>query len=486
MTQRSEGIKVAEIDTDVIVLGVGTCGEDLSLRLLGEGLSVVGIEANLVGGECPYWACLPTKMMIRAGNAIAEARRVELLAGNSDVVPSWTPVAERVRAEATGNWDDSIAVQRFGDRGGQLIHGRGHFVGPRTIEVNGDRVVARIGVVIATGSQPTIPPIPGLEGIPYWTTHDAIAAEILPSSLIVLGGGAVGCELGQILARFGVAITIVEGRERLLAAEEPEASAIVEESLTADGVTVLTGVDATRVFATENGVGVDLANGTMVEASLLLVATGRHIDLSDLGLEVLGLNGADHTLDVDATMRVADGVWAMGDVTGKGMFTHLAMHQAGIVGDDILGTLSRIADDEALPRVTFTDPEVGAVGMTEEQALSAGLDIAVVVKSLAATFRGWLHATGSGVIKLVIDRSTGLLVGATAVGPHGGEVLGMLSLAIHAEVPVEKLQTMIYAFPTFHGGVGEAIGAYARGLSTVFEPGNQGIDTIDKVIADLC
>jgi pyruvate/2-oxoglutarate dehydrogenase complex dihydrolipoamide dehydrogenase (E3) component len=232
---------------DVVVIGVGTCGEDLSLQLLDAGLEVVGIEAALVGGECAYWACIPSKVMIRAGSLLAAAQQLDGVAGTAAVTPDWAPVARRVRTEVTGGWDDSTAVSRYQDRGGRLIHGRGRFVAPRTVAVGDETFIAERGVVIATGSQPAIPPIPGLADVAYWTTHDVISAETLPASLTILGGGAVGCELGQLLSRFGVEVAIVESRERLLPAEEPEASAIVAEAFAAAGIAVHTGVSAATV-----------------------------------------------------------------------------------------------------------------------------------------------------------------------------------------------------------------------------------------------
>lgn len=466
-------------DVDVIVLGVGTCGEDLSLRLLGAGLKVVGVEAALVGGECPYWACLPSKMMIRAGNALQEARRVDGLAGKVEVTPDWSPVAARVRAEATGGWDDSIAVARFEGRGGRLIHGRGKLTGPRTVTVRDERITARLGVVIATGSKPSIPPIPGLAEVDYWTTHDIIQLEELPERLLVLGGGAVGCELGQVLSRFGVKITIVEAAERLLPAEEPEVSEEIKNAFTSEGIQVYIGSAVQHVGSQAGSIVVTLADGTELTGEHLLVATGRKVDLSDLGLESIGLESGSRFIPVDERMRAADGVWAMGDVTGKAMFTYVALHQAMILAADILGEEYPPARYDAVPRVTFTDPEVGAVGKTEAQALEEGLDVAVVVKRLPYTFRGWLHATGGGVIKLIVERQTGLLVGASVVGPRGGEMLGMLSLALHARVPLEELRSMIYAFPTFYGGIGETIGAYGRGLSTVLDPDYEGFKVLD-------
>jgi pyruvate/2-oxoglutarate dehydrogenase complex dihydrolipoamide dehydrogenase (E3) component len=466
---------------DVVVLGVGTCGEDLSLRLLGAGLDVVGIEAALVGGECPYWACLPSKMMIRAASTLQEARRVEGLAGQAEVRPDWSLVAARVRAEATGGWDDSVAVARFEGRGGRLVHGRGKLTGPRSVTVGDECFTARRGIVIATGSRPALPPIPGLTEVGFWTTHDVIQAERLPTSILVLGGGAVGCELAQVLARYGVGVTIIEAAERLLPSEEPEASAAVEAAFTAEGMGVHTGAAAERVGSRDGSIIVTLTGGAELAAERLLVATGRRVDLSGLGLESAGLDGTAPSLQVDGRMRAADGIWAMGDVTGKAMFTHMALYQSAIVAAGILGEDHPPARYDAVPRATFTDPEVGAVGMTEAEARAAGLDVVVAVKQVPATFRGWLHVSSGGIIKLIADRQSGLLVGSTAVGPHGGEMLGLLSLAVHARVPLDELRSMIYAFPTFYGGIGEAVGAYGRGLATVIDPAYRGFEMLDAV-----
>jgi pyruvate/2-oxoglutarate dehydrogenase complex dihydrolipoamide dehydrogenase (E3) component len=456
---------------DVIVLGLGTGGEDLALCLADAGLSVVGIEAGLLGGECPYWACIPTKMMVRAANALQESRRVNGLAGKAEVLPDWAPVAARIRAEASGDWDDSIAVARFESRGGTFVRGRGELTGPRTVTV-GDQVFhARRGIVIATGSRPTVPPVPGLADVPYWTTHDAIQVEVLPGSLLVLGGGAVGCELGQVFSRFGVNVTVVEAESRLLPMEAAEASAVVAGAFEAEGIGVRTGARVIRVDALGDAVVATLEDGAQLIAERLLVATGRHVDSSGLGLGAAGLDDSGGVIAVDALMRAAEGIWAIGDVTGKALFTHMASYQGRIAVADILRKDPTPADYRAVPRVTFTDPEVGAVGMNEAEARAAGLDVIVTVKHVGATFRGWLHSAGNaGVIKLIIDRQAGVLVGATAVGPHGGEVLGLLGVAVHARVPVAELQRMIWAYPTFYGGVGEALGAYAAGIIPMLDP----------------
>ncbi len=456
---------------DVIILGMGAGGEELGLRLTGAGLDVVGIEAELLGGECPYWACIPSKMAIRAANLLQEARRVDGMAGHADVTPDWAPVAARIREEATSDWDDTFAVARFEGKGGRFVRGRGTLTGPRTVSVDQQSFTASRGIVIATGSKPAVPPIPGLTEVDFWTTHDAIKAQELPESTVVLGGGAVGCELGQVFSRFGVDVAIVEARDRLMPEEEAEASEVLASAFEAEGIATHTGARVESVDARGESVVAALESGTELTADRLLVAAGRAVDLDDLGLEAAGLDGSAGFVEVDDFLRAADGIWAMGDITAKGNFTHVALYQASIVEADILGESPPPADYTSLPRVTFTDPEVGAVGMSEADARAAGLDVVVTVKDVAATFRGWLHASGNeGVIKLVADRGAGVLVGATSVGPHGGEVLGLLSAAVHARVPLEELQHMIYAFPTFHAGVGEALGAYARGIGKVLDP----------------
>jgi pyruvate/2-oxoglutarate dehydrogenase complex dihydrolipoamide dehydrogenase (E3) component len=467
-------------EVDVVVLGVGTCGEDVSLRLLGAGLQVVGIEASLVGGECAYWACLPTKLMIRAANLLQEARRVEGASGRSEVTADWELLAKRVRSEVTGGWDDSGGVARYESRGGRLIHGRGRLTGPRTVAVGDLSFTARRGVVIATGSVPSIPPIPGLSEVDYWTTHDVISAERLPRSLVVLGGGAVGCELAQIVRRFGGEVTVVEAAEHLLPGEEPEASELLEAAFAAEGISVHSGKKAEKVEKRDGSFVVKLSGGEEVTAERLLVATGRKVDLSDLGLESAGLDPSAPFLEVDERMRVADGIWAMGDVTAKGMFSHVALYQSALVAAEILGEERSPARYDAVPRATFTDPEVASVGLTESEARAQGIPVVAVTKQLGATFRGWLHGGSGGVMKLVADRESGHLVGATAAGPHGGEMLGFLSLAVHSKIPLRELQHMIYAFPTFYGSIGEMIGAYGRGLSTVMDPGYEGFRELDE------
>jgi pyruvate/2-oxoglutarate dehydrogenase complex dihydrolipoamide dehydrogenase (E3) component len=445
---------------DVIVLGMGVGGDGLAEQLADAGLDVVGIEPRLVGGECAYWGCIPTKIMTRAANALAEARRVPLLAGTASVEPDWAPVAARIRTEATDSWDDRVAVERFEGKGGRFVRGSGRLDGPRRVRVDEQTFEARRGVVVATGTRPAVPPVPGIENVDYWTNREAVETKERPASLVVLGGGPVGLELGQVFARFGSTVTIVERADRLLEREEPEAGERIAGVLAHEGIDVRAGVGATAVARGPDGIVVDLADGTQVTAERLLVATGRRTDLRPVGVATVGLDEDARAIPVDDRLRAGDGLWAIGDVTGLGPFTHIAVYQSRIVAADILGEAAPPADYHALPRVTFTDPEVGAVGLTETQAREQGIDVRVGIAELRQSSRGWIHKVGNeGFFKLVEDTRRGVLVGATSVGPEGGEVLGLLVLAVHAEVPVDQLRWMIYAYPTFHRGIEDALRA---------------------------
>ena len=443
---------------DVVVIGLGPAGEIVGGTLAEAGLHVVGIEGGLVGGECPYWGCVPSKMMIRAANLLAESRRVGELAGSSTTTPEWAPVAQRIREQATDNWDDTVAVDRFVGKGGEFIRGYAAITGPGSVEVNDTTFVASKGLVVATGTLAAVPPIPGLVDTPYWTNHHIVEVTDLPESLIVLGGGAVGTELAQVMARFGVKVTVVEGLDRLLPRNEPEAGLVLAEVFQAEGIDVRTGQFASGVSFADDRFVLSMPDGTEITGEKLLVATGRRTFLRELGVERLGLDPDAGFLEVDGRQRVTDGLWAAGDIAGEGLFTHLATRQAMIAAADILGQDPEPLNLGALPAVTFTDPEVGTVGMTEAQAVAKGIDTAVVTKQVGHTARGWLHAIGNeGFIKLVIDVERKVVIGATSVGPVGGEVLGLLTLAVHAEIPTATLRSMIYAYPTFHKGVEDAL-----------------------------
>jgi pyruvate/2-oxoglutarate dehydrogenase complex dihydrolipoamide dehydrogenase (E3) component len=444
---------------DVVVVGMGPGGEEVAGRLAESHLDVVGIDQRLLGGECPYYGCVPSKMMIRAANALAEGRRIPQLAGQSRVTPDWAPVAARIRNEATDDWNDKAAVERFEGKGGRFVRGRGRLTGSNSVTVGDREFAARRAVVLNTGTDPAIPPIPGLAGTPLWTNREAITATEVPESLLVLGGGAVGVELAQVYSRFGARVTVVEAAPNLLPLEEPESGALLAEVFRREGIGVRVGAKAVGVRHGDRGFTLELESGESLIAQQLLVATGRKVDLAAIGLGAIGVDTAARVVPVDARLRVAPGVWAVGDITGKGAFTHVSMYQAEIVVADILGdTGVPPADYRALPRVTFTDPEVASVGMTYEQALAAGFDVLVGKAEVAATSRGWIHGPGNdGFIRLIADAGRRVLVGATVIGPSGGEVLSALAVAVHAEVPIDRLLHMIYAYPTFHRGILDAL-----------------------------
>jgi pyruvate/2-oxoglutarate dehydrogenase complex dihydrolipoamide dehydrogenase (E3) component len=451
-------------EVDVVVVGMGPGGEDLGARLARAGLDVVGVDGRLVGGECPYYACIPTKMMVRATDALGEASRAASLAGAVDVTPDWAPVATRIRQEATDNWDDRVAVERFESAGGTFVRGWGRLTGPREVTVStpaaGDQVFrARKGVVLNTGTDPAVPAVDGLAETPYWTNRDAVTVEEVPDSLVVLGGGPVGCELAQVFSRFGASVTLVQHGERLVPADEPEAGDLLAETFADEGITVRTGLGAARVSYESDQFHVKLDNGEVVTAARMLVAAGRSTDMKALGVAAVGLDESARGITVDERMRAADGLWAIGDITGHGAFTHMSMYQARIAAADILGDDdAETADYRATPHVTFTDPEIGSVGLTEAAARARGLTVRTGISQLPYSSRGYIHKLGNkGFIKLVEDADRGILVGATAMGPAGGEIVGALVVAVHAEVPTKLLRQMIYAYPTFHRAIEDAL-----------------------------
>ena len=453
---------------DLVVIGAGPGGEALATGAARAGLEVVVVDRHLVGGECPYYGCIPSKMMLRAADSLAEARRVATLAGDALVTPSWKPVATRLDEEATSGWDDTIAVDRLRDAGATVHHGVGRLDGPGRVRValaegagdGGGEVAytARRGVVLNPGTRPAALPIDGLAGSPYWTNRDAVRVTELPGSLLVVGGGSIGCEMAQVFARFGVRVTVLEAGPRILGPDEPEASRLLEEVFVSEGIRVMTGVAIQRVSYDEGAFAVDLGDGERLLADKLLVAAGRTPNLDDLGLETVGLDPSARTVEVDERMRAGDRLWVIGDVTGKGAFTHVSMYQSAIALRDVLGEDGPPARYHAVPHTTFTDPEVGGVGMTEQQARDAGLRVRVGSTPLEQSSRGFVHGPGGrGLVKVVEDAERGVLVGATAMGPSGGEILGFLAVAVHAEVPTDTLRSMIYCYPTFHRAIETAL-----------------------------
>ncbi len=443
-------------ECDVVVIGLGPGGEHAAILLAREGLDVVAIDERLVGGECPYFGCVPSKMMIAAATRLRDARRIDDLGGTATVRPDWAPVAARIRDEATDNWDDKVAVERLQDAGAVFVRGRGQITGAREVTVNGDTYAARRGILLNTGTAPSAPPVHGLADTPFWTNREIVRLTEVPASLAVIGGGPIGCELAQVMAAFGAQVTVIEVADRLIAVEEPEASEILTKAFEADGIEVLTGVHIDEVSHTDDRFTIVLEEDRTIVADRLLVAAGRRNNLAGIGLEHVGLDPRARLLEPDERMRVADGVWAVGDITGKGAFTHVSMYQADIVVRDILGADGPWADYRAVARATFTAPEIGSVGLSEAAARAEGIDVQVATGDLGA--RGWL-AKEDGMIKLVADRARGVLVGACAVGPSGGEVLSMLATAVHAEIPIATLAQMHFAYPTYYRAVQPVLGA---------------------------
>ncbi|HEX5086688.1 MAG TPA: NAD(P)/FAD-dependent oxidoreductase [Nocardioides sp.] len=449
---------------DLVVVGLGPGGEALANATASAGLKVVAVDSRLVGGECPYFGCVPTKMMVRASDVVAEAGRASELVGEVTVRTSWAPVAERVAVQATDHWDDRVAVERLEKAGATVLHGVGRLSGVRrvTVTLNDDSepvtFEASKGVVLNPGTRPATPPVEGLADTPFWTNRDAVQVTELPGSLVVVGGGPIGCELAQVFSRFGVRVTVLQHDDRLLAVNEPEASALISEVFADEGIRVITGTDATAASYADGQFTLTLETGEELTADQVLVAAGRVPNHDDVGLETVGLDPAARSVPVDDRMRAGDGLWVIGDATGHGAFTHMSMYQNAIARRDILGEDGPRAAYHAVPHVTFTDPEVAGVGMTEQQARAAGLTVRIGTTKLEESTRGFTHGPGSrGLIKVVEDADRGVLVGATVVGPSGGEIIGFFVVAVHAEVPVATLGSMIYAYPTFHRAIESAL-----------------------------
>jgi pyruvate/2-oxoglutarate dehydrogenase complex dihydrolipoamide dehydrogenase (E3) component len=445
---------------DVICLGGGVAGEAIAGGLQGSGLTLAVVERELVGGECPYWGCVPSKTLLRSGETLEEAGRARTLAASRvDWDVDFPKVSKRVLWMAR-DLDDTRPAAALEATGAKLIRGVGKLLDTRTVEVGGERLVAKHAVVIANGGTAAIPPIPGLDKVDFWTNRQAAVPRELPASLAVLGGGAVGVELAQAFARLGSKVTVIEAGPRLVGLEEPEAGAALLPHLKEDGITVLVGDSAVGVEKTSGGVVVRLKSGASVEASRLLVATGRRPNA-----EAWQESGVPKTergwLKVDpATLEVSSGVYGAGDVTGLGGFTHLAYYHGQVVARRLRGEDAR-ADHTAVPRVTFTDPEVASVGLSEAAARSSGIDVAVSTTDPAETARGYIHDFHGGTLKLVADRKRGVLVGATMVTPRAGEILGELLLAVKAGTPVRTLADLIHPFPAFNRVLGAVLGDLA-------------------------
>ncbi len=441
---------------DVVCLGGGVAGEAIAGGLQGSGLSLAVVERELVGGECPYWGCIPSKTLLRSGETLEEAGRARTLAASWvewDV--DFPKVSKRVYWMAR-DLDDARPAAAMEATGAKLVRGVGKLIDFRTVEVGGEQLFARKGVVIANGGTAVIPPIPGLDKVDFWTNRQATLPRELPGSLAVLGGGAVGVELGQAYARLGSKVTVIEAGPRILGAEEPEAAIALRPHLLADGMQLLVGDPVAGIEKSGTGVIVTLKSGATLHADRLLVATGRRPNFE--AWQGIGLPQTERGwLKVDpATLEARVDVYGVGDVTGIGGFTHLAYYHGQIVARRLRGEDAR-ADHSAVPRVTFTDPEVASVGISEAAAREHGVNVITASADPAETARGYIHDFHDGALKLVADRDRGVLIGATLVTPRAAEILGELVLALKVGTPLRTLADVIHPFPAFNRVLGAVL-----------------------------
>jgi pyruvate/2-oxoglutarate dehydrogenase complex dihydrolipoamide dehydrogenase (E3) component len=443
---------------DVVVIGAGPAGEVAAGRLADGRLRVAIVEDRLVGGECSFWACMPSKALLRPYEALEEVRRIpgaaEAATGDLDV-----PAVLRRRDEIIHDLDDSVQLPWLEDKGIALFRGRGKVVGERRVDVElndggSAELEAAKAVFVAGGTAPTMPPIPGLDEITdRWTNRDATISKEIPDSLVIMGGGVVGVEMSQAYTSLGARVTLVEGERKVLPREEWFACEQVTESLTKQGVDVRREQQADRVAQTPEGVEVTLADGSTVTGDVLLVAVGRTPQIDTLGLEALGFE-AGRYIDADEHCQVPGHPWmyAVGDVNGRALFTHMGKYQARIAADHVCGkdtAAEHGADGPLSPRVVFSDPQVAAVGHTSETAERAGLDVEIVEVETSGNAGGsYWGRNAPGTSRLIIDKPRGVVIGATFTGAEVQDFLHAATIAIVGEIPVARLRHAVPAFPT--------------------------------------
>ncbi|MEU4361954.1 NAD(P)/FAD-dependent oxidoreductase [Promicromonospora sp. NPDC023987] len=435
---------------DVVVIGMGPGGEVAASRLLAGGKTVAVIERELIGGECAYWACIPSKTVLRPPEAAAGAERA---AGVGGPQLDW-PDARDYRDYMARHLDDSGQVDSYADQGAVVIKGEARLTTPGTVEIDARQLTAD-HVIVATGSEAVTPPIPGLETVTVWTNRETYTARDLPRRAVIVGGSAAGVETAVFLARFGVQVTVVQRSPRLLAREEPPVGDLTQNLLNEMGVQVRNGTSPTRARAEGADSVLDLDDGTSVRGDVVILATGRAPRTDGLGLDTAGVRlGERGEIMVDEHCRAAEGVWAIGDVTAVMSFTHVAKYQGRIVADAILGRRPRAADYDGIPRVVFADPEIAAAGLTQAQADQASLRTVSTQTDLPATLaRPWTYEREPrGQLGLLADADRRVLIGAWAVAPQAGEWIHQASLAIRAQIPIDTLLDQVAQFPTYTEG----------------------------------
>jgi pyruvate/2-oxoglutarate dehydrogenase complex dihydrolipoamide dehydrogenase (E3) component len=448
-----EEIEMAQ-QFDVIIIGMGPGGEVAASQLLKAGRRVAVVERELIGGECAYWACIPSKTLLRPPEAKGEVDRA---AGVDSARLDW-PATREYRDYIIRHLDDSNQVKGYEKAGATVIKGVGRITGPGTVDVNGQALTAD-HIIIATGSDAFIPPIDGLDSVTAWTNREATTLHEIPPRVVMIGGSAVGVELGLFLRRYGAQVTILERSGRLLSREDPRPGELTEQYLREEGIDIRTGASAVRAGKDSVGTVVELDNGEQVRCDVIVVGTGRTPRAGELGLDSVGVElGTRGEVVVDDRCRAGEGVWALGDVTGVMPFTHVAMYMARVIADNILGK-DRTARYEGIPRVVFTDPEVAAVGLTSEQAEQQNLaTVSAEVDLSNAIARPWTYEKDPrGHLGVLADTDRRVLLGAWAVGPQASEWIHTAALAVREQIPLDRLLDSVAQFPTYNEGYLKAL-----------------------------